>query len=183
MDAAFPDLRQAIAGRLPMTKIFRGSLLLCWVSEWVLWLVFTDNTGYREILAGAAASALATYFAFIFASRKTIGSFWIPREIVVVWRLPAELIHDTGVLLLALTRRMAGQDIPSDIAAIPFAATSNDPESRGQRALATTLLTVTPNTLVLGILVDEKLLFFHRLLPQPVSGLARQLSGAVGRSA
>lgn len=165
-----------------MTRIFRGSLLFCWLSEWVLWLVFTDNVGFREILAGAAASALATYFAFIFASRQTIGTFWFPREMAVIWRLPAELVHDTAVLLLALARRIAGRDIPSDIVAIPFGATGNDPESHGKRALATTLLTVTPNTLVLGIPVEEGLLYFHRLLPQPASGMARRLSGVVGQS-
>jgi multisubunit Na+/H+ antiporter MnhE subunit len=165
-----------------MTRASRVPLLLCWFSEWVLWLVFTDNFGFRELLAGAAAAALATYFSFVFASRRTIGSFSFPREIAAIWRVPSELAHDTGILLLALVQRIAGRDIPSDIVGIPFNAASERPESRGKRALATTLLTVTPNTLVLGILKDEKMLFFHRLLPQPASALARQLSGATGRS-
>ncbi len=164
-----------------MTRTSRLPPLLCWLSEWILWLVFTDNVGFRELLAGAAAAAFATYFSFVFASRKAIGGFWFPREIAVIWRLPAELAHDTSILLLALVRRMAGYDIPSDIVGIPFGAVSNKPESRGKRALATTLLTVTPNTLVLGVLKDEKVLFFHRLLPEPASALARQLSGATGR--
>jgi multisubunit Na+/H+ antiporter MnhE subunit len=165
-----------------MTRISRSPLLLCWLSELILWLVFTDNIGFREILAGAAAAAAATYFSFVFASRKTIGGFWFPSEMAVIWHLPAELAHDTGVLLLALVRRIAGRDIPSAIVGIPFGAVGKRPESRGKRALATTLLTVTPNTLVLGILKDEKVLFFHRLLPQPVSALGRQLSGATGHS-
>jgi multisubunit Na+/H+ antiporter MnhE subunit len=165
-----------------MTRVSRAPLLWCWLFEWLLWLVFTDSLDFRELAAGAAAATIATYFSFVFASRKTIGSFWFPREIAVIWRLPAELAHDTLVLLLALMRRFAGEDLPSGIVGIPFSAVGKRPESRGKRALAITLLTVTPNTLVLGVLTDEKVLFFHRLLPQPASALARRLSGATGPS-
>ena len=165
-----------------MTKISRAPLVLCWLFEWILWLVFTDNIGRRELIAGAAASALATYFSFAFARRKPIASFGIPHGIKVVWRLPGVLARDTVVVLFALARRLSGEKLPSGIAAIPFKAVADSPTSRSKRALATTLMTITPNTLVLGVLKDREMLFFHRLLPQPVSGLARELSGS-GRSA
>jgi multisubunit Na+/H+ antiporter MnhE subunit len=165
-----------------MTTTSRVRFLLCWLFEWVLWLVFTDNTGYRELLAGAAAAAISTYFSFAFAHRKRVAGFRIPAGLRAIWHVPAALARDTAVLMAALARRLAGQRLPSGYAAIPFAAVGEDPRSRGKRALAATLMTTTPNTLVLGILKDEKVLFFHRLIPQPPSALTRRLSAHPGRS-
>jgi len=159
-----------------MTTTSRVRLAVCWLSEWALWLVFTDNTGFRELLAGAVGAAIATYFSFVFVSRKKVTSFRMPAGLSAVWLVPTALAHDTVVLLIAVARRLAGHRLPSGYAAIPFAAVGDNPRSRGKRALAATLMTTTPNTLVLGILKDERVLFFHRLIPQPPSSLARRLS-------
>jgi multisubunit Na+/H+ antiporter MnhE subunit len=165
-----------------MTRISRAPLFLCWLFEWILWLVFTDNTGFRELLAGAAAAAIATYFSFEFASRKTIAGFGRPAGLRVIWHVPAVLARDTAVLLIAVARRLAGRGLPSGYAAIPFRAVGDNPRSRSKRALAATVMTVTPNTLVLGVLKDERILFFHRLLPQSPSSLERQLSARTGHT-
>jgi multisubunit Na+/H+ antiporter MnhE subunit len=165
-----------------MTRISRAPIFLCWLFEWILWLIFTDNTGFRELLSGAAAAAIATYFSFVFASRKTIASFQIPYGIGIIWRVPGVLARDTAALLVAVMRRLAGRALPSGYAAIHFVAVGDNPRSRSRRALATTLMTVTPNTLVLGILRNERIIFFHRLLPQPPSSLARHLCARSGHS-
>ena len=166
-----------------MRKVSRLPVVVCWLFEWGLWLVFTDNVGYRELLAGAGAATIATYFSLAFASRKPIDSFQVPRGLSVIWDVPAALAQDTAVLLLAVARRLAGKRIHSGMVAIPFGAVGDNPSSRGKRALATTLMTITPNTLVLGILRDERILYFHRLVPQPPSRLARRLSDRTGRFA
>jgi multisubunit Na+/H+ antiporter MnhE subunit len=176
---SFPDSIRIIS---LMTRISRVRFLLCWLFEWVLWLVFTDNTGFRELLVGAAVAAIATYFSFVFAHRKKVTSFRMPAGLGVIWQVPAVLARDTAVLLLAVARRLAGRSLPSGYAAIPFAAVGDNPRSRGKRALAATLMTVTPNTLVLGVLKNEKVLFFHRLLPEPPSSLTRRLSAHTRRS-
>ncbi|MGA9884646.1 MAG: Na+/H+ antiporter subunit E [Candidatus Acidiferrales bacterium] len=165
-----------------MTKISRAPVALCWLFEWILWLVFTDNTGYRELLAGAAAAAVATYFSFSLAARRPGHGFRVSSGMAVIWHLPAALAHDTGVLLFALGLRLTGKRLPSGIVGIPFGAVANSPVARGKRALATTLMTITPNTLVLGVLKEKQILFYHRLLPQPPSTLVRQLSEGAGRS-
>lgn len=166
-----------------MTKVSPAPLVACWFSEWILWLVLTDNTGWRELTIGAAAAAVATYFAFKFASRKPIASFRLPHGISVIWVLPWVLAHDTAILLFAVAQRLIRRKLRSGIAGIPFGAVANRPTSRSKRALATTLMTITPNTLVLGVLREREILFFHRLVPQPASALARQLTQSTGRPA
>jgi len=165
-----------------MTTTSRVRFLVCWLFQLVLWLVFTANAGFRELLVGAAAAAIATYFSFSFAHREKGTSFRMPAGLGVIWRVPAVLARDTAVLLIAVARRLAGHSLRSGYAAIPFAAVGDNPRSRGKRALAATLMTITPNTLVLGILKDEKVLFFHRLLPQPASSLTKKLSAHAGHS-
>jgi multisubunit Na+/H+ antiporter MnhE subunit len=166
-----------------MTKLSPAPLVACWFSEWILWLLFAENTGWRELTIGAAAAAIATYFVFEFASRKPITSFRLPHGISVIWLLPWVLAHDTAILLLAVARRLAGGNLRSGVAGIPFGAVANRPASRSKRALATTLMTITPNTLVLGVLREREVLFFHRLVPQPASALARRLTQPTGRPA
>lgn len=165
-----------------MTKIARAPVALCWLLEWILWLVFTDNAGYRELLVGAVVAGVATYFSFSLAARKPGHGFRVSSGMAVIWHLPGALAHDTAVLLFALYLRLTGKRPASAIVGIPFGAVANSPVARGKRALATTLMTITPNTLVLGVLRDKQILFFHRLLPQPPSTLVRQLSESAGRS-
>ena len=155
---------------------------LTWASQWVLWLIFADNVGFRELLIGAAAAAVSTFFVVLFLSR-TPERFEPPRECLAqAVYIPPILFHDTWILLRALAHRLLGREVSSRIVSVPFHAGGNDKVSRGRRALAITFLNLTPNSLVLGILGKENLLFFHTVVPQPLPAFMAKMGARPDRS-
>jgi multisubunit Na+/H+ antiporter MnhE subunit len=147
-----------------------GSLrmLVTWLSQLVLWVVFANNVGFREIGIGSLAAAISTYFVFLFL-HGTRDRFRLQnkysRQIVHV---PAILFSGTWVLLCAIALKVSGRKIPSQIVAVHFRPGGNDAASKGRRALAITYLNLAPNNLVLGILQDQRVFFFHTVIPRPL---------------
>jgi multisubunit Na+/H+ antiporter MnhE subunit len=149
--------------------------LSAWLALSIFWIVLTDNSGWREILAGGFASAISVLAAAAFVRKGHVN-------IRLRWNFVKEAIHlapqlasDTGVLLRTIARRMAGARANSGIVVVAFQRGGNRPSSRGRRALATTSLTVTPNTLVLGISEEKRILVFHAIVPRPLPEFIRRL--------
>jgi multisubunit Na+/H+ antiporter MnhE subunit len=143
-------------------------ILAIWVSELVLWLIFADNSGFREIIVGAVAAGIGTYFVPSFVARTRASFNFRGQWVLQVVHVPKLLFADTWILLCVTARRLLGRDVPSAIIGVKFDAGDDDALSRGRRALAATYLTFAPNTLVMGIPRDQQLLFFHTLIPQPL---------------
>ncbi len=141
-------------------------IVVSWLSQWVLWLAYVNNVGIREILTGAVVSAVATW-AVVDFRRRTEDRYKLRfiyiRQAIHVLRI---LLNDTWVLCRVVAMRLAGRRTPSGMIAVPFRVGGNGAASRGRRALAITYLTFTPNSLVMGFLPDEQLLFFHTVIPQ-----------------
>jgi len=143
-------------------------IALVWISQLVLWLVFADNSGFREIIVGAVAAAMGTYFVPSFVARTQASFDFRARWVLQVAHVPKFVFGDTCILLRVGVLRLLGNDVPGAIVAVKFDAGDDDALSRGRRALATSYLTFAPNTLVMGIPRDAQLLFFHTLIPQPL---------------
>lgn len=141
---------------------------LVWISQLVLWLVFADNSGFREIIVAAVAATIGTYFVRSFVARTKASFKFRARWVLQVLHVPKLLFTDTWVSLRVVALRLLGRDVPGLIVAVKFDAGDDDAPSRGRRALAITYLTCAPNTLVMGIPRDQQLLFFHTLIPRPI---------------
>lgn len=154
-----------------MTRIsFRSALplLLTWASQWALWLIFADNAGFREMIAGALGAALSTAVVGLFLAR-TRERFKLQRQYLAqVVHIPEILFSGSWILLRVIGMRLRGKEAPDAIVAVPFRVGPDDPRSRGRRALAITFLTFAPNNLVFGFARDPELLFFHTVIPQPL---------------
>lgn len=149
-------------------KLSLRPFLFTWLACWVFWLVLSDSTGWREMLVGAASAAVALVAVAAFLRetgvRFTIRWSFLKEAIQV----PRQLVADTGLLLLVVLRRMSGARSRSGIMAVAFRRGADSPPSRARRAFATTLLTVTPNTLVLGISEKDGVFLFHTVVPRPL---------------
>ena len=141
---------------------------LMWFSQWVLWLAFANNAGAREGLIGAIASAASSIAVARYLSHTRerydlraiyLGQFIHAGELV---------ISGTWILLRVIGLRLLGRDVPAGIAAVRYRIGTNRPVSRGRCALATTILTLAPNNLVLGILPERRLFLYHTVIPQPL---------------
>lgn len=158
-------------------------LLLTWASQWGLWLIFADNAGFRELIAGALGAAISTFVVGLFLAR-TRARFKLQRQYLAqVVHIPKSLLSDTWILLRAIAMRLRGKELPGGIVAVPFRVGTDDPRSRGRRALAITFLTFTPNTLVLGFARGRQLVFFHTVIPQPLPGFMLKMGAEPGRAA
>lgn len=156
-------------------KLSFRPFLFTWIACWVSWLVLTDNTGPREVVIGAISSSITVAAIISFAIRthakyEMRGKFL--REAV---HLPQLLVQDLWILMEATFRQLLRKPLPAGIVAVRFKPGGNDPTSRARRALAVTYPTLTPNSLVFGILCEKEIFFFHTLIPQPLPSLLVRL--------
>lgn len=166
-------------GRHREVRVSRVTLVGTWISQLVLWLIFADNTGFREIIVGAIAATIGTFFVASFIARTGASFQFRPRWIAQAIHIPEILFSGTGILLRVVAMRLAGKDVPGGIVAVKFDAGHDDARSRGKRAIATTYLTFAPNNLVLGVPSDQQILFFHTVIPQPLPSFMNNLGARI----
>lgn len=168
-----------MSSRSRRSRVSLVEIALIWISELALWLIFADNSGFREIIAGAIAAAAGTYFVPSFIARTKASFSFRARWVLQILHVPKLLFTDTGVLLRVIGLRLLDKDVPSTIAAVKFDTGDDDASSRARRALATTYLTFTPNSLVMGIPRGQQMLFFHTLIPKALPRFMRTLGARV----
>jgi hypothetical protein len=145
-------------------------------SQWALWLGYTNNVGYREMIAGGVAAVIATTGAVVFAMQGGACFRFRWRDVLQAVYLPWFTLQGTWEILRALGKQLFTRaGAPSVIAAAPFDVGGDDPSSAGRRALAIGYTTVTPNFIVLGIFRDERLMLYHQILPGKVLSMTRHL--------
>jgi hypothetical protein len=142
--------------------------LLRWGLLMGLWLVLTDTDKRPELIAGAIAAAIAATVAGLVVRSgrpKTVGkSIELlrlgPRRLL---RPLARLVVDTGILTVALLRRLAGRDERGSFRVVRYR-----PE-RPRRSAAGRVATeiwgsLPPNRYVVGADEDEGVLMVHELV-------------------
>lgn len=145
-------------------------------SHWILWLAYTNNVGYREIIAGSIAAAISTVAGVVFAHQCKVCYRFRLTDLSQAIYLPWHILADTWNVLGAVAKQLFTRaGVCSLTAAVPFEVGGDDPKSAGRRALAVTLTTITPNSIVLGIVRDQRLMLYHQLVPDDLSGMTRHL--------
>lgn len=139
--------------------------LLTVASQWGLWLVYTNNVGYRELIAGCVGAIFSAAAAVLFAVQGKVAFRFRLRDAAQMVHLPWLVVSDTIKVLGAVGRQIftrAGAS--SRIAAVPFDAGGQDALSAGRRALGISYTTITPNSVVLGVIPgDPPLLLYHQV--------------------
>ena len=136
--------------------------MVYWLAEaalsFGLWLLFICSLARHELLAGAAAAALAA------SATEAVRGCEHPRFlphihwIIRSWRLPFEVVRDCGQLI-----RNLFDGRPGRFEAVPFECQGDDAHAVARRALATFYTTLPPNTLVVGIDRRRNEMVLHRL--------------------
>jgi multisubunit Na+/H+ antiporter MnhE subunit len=159
------------------------SFVLSWVSQWILWLAFANNTGIREILIGGAASAIATFAVARFQRHTGAREHYRLRApyLLQFFRVPKTVVTGTWALLRVTALRLLGRSVPGGIVSVPYRIGAENSISRGRRALTITFLTLGPKSLVLGFPPDQRSFFFHTLIPQPLPPFMFKMGALPGR--
>jgi len=162
-------------GRMKTLRI-AVMVLLTALSQWGLWLAYTSSVGYRELCAGAGAAAIAPGAVWVLAGKGKICFRFRWRQAAQAIYVPWNVIVDTWKLMRAVAMQVfSARGAPSLLAAVEFEAAQNDPAAAGREALAITFMTITPNSVVLGIVPDQGVLLYHQIIPSPVATAARHL--------
>jgi multisubunit Na+/H+ antiporter MnhE subunit len=129
------------------------------------YLLLIDTTQLPELYAGVGATLLAA-IGFEVSRAQGLAEAALPigglaRSWRLVARLPVEiwLVSVTAVVQLIRPRAQAR----GRFRAVPFDAGGDGPGDTGRRALAEALGSLTPNTIVVGVDPDSKLILVHQL--------------------
>jgi len=144
-----------------------------WVAWYVplvlLWLLFVDTFARQEVIAGLVAAAVAATAAELVRSQELVRFRLDPRWLRGLPGLPWQVLHDTWLLTVALWRHCTGSPVRGVFRVVPFPSEADDDRSAARRALATALVSVAPNTVVVGVEGAEGEMLVHQLVPEPGS--------------
>ncbi|MDB5329395.1 MAG: hypothetical protein JWP03_546 [Phycisphaerales bacterium] len=152
------------------------SVAATWLILSGLYLLFTSNLQKEEVFTGLAAAAVATVGSTVCQSLGLVAFRPRWRDLRQAWRVPWSILHDTGLILLAIWKQLFTREgAPSIVLAVPFEVGDQSPAACARRALALLYTTMTPGTVVLGIVDEQRLMLAHQIVPEPVTEMERQL--------
>jgi multisubunit Na+/H+ antiporter MnhE subunit len=131
-----------------------------------LWLAFVSTLDRNEVLLGLAAAALGATAQELVNAQDLVRFRLEPRWLRGLWRLPGQALADTWRLTVLLWRQLRGQAVGGSFRTLPYRAPPEDQaRANARKALITAVVSVTPNTYVVGIEGDDRLILVHQLLP------------------
>jgi multisubunit Na+/H+ antiporter MnhE subunit len=149
-------------------------LTLQWILFLLLWLVFAFQLSLPEVIAGAAASAMAVFA--LHRSLRAVPPCFEPR---LRWfgsarHLPLLVVKDLWLMLERMVQLLAHPRMRGVWRHAHF-RTAKDCGGSAQRALATLFLTSTPNSIVVHIDTATSRILLHELVAAPLPGLLNEL--------
>lgn len=137
-----------------------------WVFAAAFYLLLIDITDLPELLVGAGAAVLAATGLELAREQGIVGESlrlgWLLRLYRPVLRVPRDVLTVSAIALRSLVRREAAV---GEFRAIPFKPGENEHHETGRRALAEAAGSLAPNTFVVGIDGERRLLLAHQLSP------------------
>lgn len=136
-----------------------------WVLLMSFWVILDDSIDFDELLAGAGAAAIGAFLAELAAYQADSQVRMRIKWIVPALSLPWNLLLDTGVIFLALLRRLCLGELPLSGFREEHARFGPDSaEGRTRRSLLIGGLSVAPNRFVLGIDSQADVMVVHELV-------------------
>jgi multisubunit Na+/H+ antiporter MnhE subunit len=140
-----------------------------------LWMLFVSQTPRAELVAGIFAAAIGAVADGVVKAKRLAKFRPRPRWLWLFSWEPWYVLTGSAAIMWALARRLMGKRSEAQFRAVPFRAGGNDPESAARRALAITLTTVSPETIVVGIDRERDLMLLHLIAPASTPKIARPL--------
>ncbi len=141
-----------------------------WVLSMLLWLLFTSTVAQSEAGIGMCASLIAATAGEVVRSRGAIQFRPRLRWLRRAWRVPVQIARDTLTVFAALVRHVTGRGrVRGRWVAVPFEPGGDDPVDSARRGLAELAVSVSPNSVAVGVDEDERVLLVHQLVSDPAS--------------
>jgi multisubunit Na+/H+ antiporter MnhE subunit len=151
-----------------------GWWLASWIALLALWLLLV-TVSLSELVAGMIAAAIAATAVEVVRAQGLVRFDPDPRWFLRIWKLPRSIVRDCWLLSVALVRHLTGRPVNSGFRAIPFRSGGDDSRSSARRALVVLAISVSPNSIVIGIDEEADLMLVHQLIPAPKSDAEREI--------
>jgi hypothetical protein len=139
-----------------------------WLAGWLLagglYLLLIDTTDLPELIVGAATTTVAaTAFSLArerYLAAETVRLAWLGRIYRPLVQTPSDIVAVVGVALRQLRHPQEAHGV---FRAVPFACGEAEAREIGRRALAESLGSFAPNTIIIGVDPERELLLGHQL--------------------
>lgn len=129
-----------------------------------LYLLLIDITDLPELIVGAGAAVLAATGLELAREQRIVGESvrwrWLLRAYRPLLRIPHDCVVVSAMALRGLFRR---EPRVGRFRAVSFGAPGDEPYETGRRALAEAAGSLAPNTFVVGIDGERRLILAHQL--------------------
>jgi multisubunit Na+/H+ antiporter MnhE subunit len=141
--------------------------LVWWVLLAALWLALVDTVVVPELVAGAVGAAIAATGAVIVRRQRRVllrpRAAWAPSALRALARFGPDLVPLTTALWRRGVRRA---DERGRLVEVPYdAVADDDPEAAAHRVLTEAIGSFAPNTIVVDIDRDRRVVLVHELVP------------------
>jgi multisubunit Na+/H+ antiporter MnhE subunit len=128
------------------------------------WQLLTSDPALAQVLAGVVVSSAV---AAIGAAAWSQSRFRIRPEsrwLAEAARLPLRVLGDSALVTMALVRALRGKRVPGRFRVAHLALAREQERSTARRTLAILAGSFAPNTYVVGVDDDRRLVLFHQLV-------------------
>jgi hypothetical protein len=141
---------------------------LVWLAGWLLaaglYLLLIDTTDLPELIVGAGIATLAaTAFGLAreqYLAAETVRLAWLGRIYRPLAQTPPDIV---ALVVAAITQLRHPRRTHGVFRTVPFACGDDQAREIGRRALAESLGSFAPNTIIIGIDPERELLLGHQL--------------------
>lgn len=149
--------------------------LAAWLAFLALWFLFVYQISLPELFAGAGAAALTVVA--LDKSVKAEPFQFRPklRWCAQVWRLPKIILEDFAALFYTLGRHVLRKPSLGLFQLTQFCTSGDVSHRAAQRVLATTFMSVSPNSVVVDIDTERNVMMFHQVKQAAVPAMIRKL--------
>lgn len=155
-----------------------GHWLIWWVACMALWLLLTGTFDVFELAAGAISSAVGATAATLVRAQKVLRFDPDPAWLLRIHKIPRHVVSDTWTVFGALFKHLLKRkEVRGEFRAIPFDPGGDDARAATRRALIAGAISVSPNSYVVGVDRERKLILCHQLVPSPKAEARRDITG------
>lgn len=136
-----------------------------WLLAAALYLLLIDTTSLPELIVGAVAAAIAATGFELAREQQTAGGLtmrvrWLRTAHRPLLKVPSDI---ATVSLLALRQLLRPRPVNGTFRAVPFRCGPEHDIEAGRRALAESLGSFAPNTIIVGVDIERELILAHQL--------------------